>query len=119
MGPGYGEPMNASPLMMPRRKTDLAPAIVAYTTTTGDAPRDARATSNLPVYDDYTPYCFVCRRVTDHAGEHESLVEAGLAEYGDGGTVRRTAAWDDDKAAAISQAEYVAYCAAVGIDAHN
>lgn len=28
-----------------------------------------------------TPYCFICSRCTDHIGEHEDLVAAGLAEY--------------------------------------
>lgn len=26
-------------------------------------------------------YCFVCKRATDHRGEHDDLVEAGKAAY--------------------------------------
>lgn len=30
---------------------------------------------------DYYDWCFVCSRPTDHRGEHDDLVEAGLASY--------------------------------------
>lgn len=30
---------------------------------------------------DYIEYCFVCGRCTDHRGEHDDLVEQGLAVY--------------------------------------
>lgn len=32
---------------------------------------------------DYDDYCHVCGRYTDHFGEHDELVELGLAAYGD------------------------------------
>ena len=33
------------------------------------------------------PYCFVCRRCTDHFAEHDDLVEAGEVEYREDGSV--------------------------------
>lgn len=39
------------------------------------------------LYDESDPYeewCFVCSRATDHRGEHDDLVEQGLASYGRG-----------------------------------
>lgn len=54
-------------------------------------------------------YCFVCSRCTDHVGEHESLVAAGLAAY-DGYDVVKTERWDAEKAREVSEAGYVAYC---------
>lgn len=60
-------------------------------------------------------YCFVCGRCTDHVGEHEALVEAGLAEYAEDGVVLRTAAWDADRAREIAEAEYQAYRAELGL----
>lgn len=41
---------------------------------------------------EWQEYCFVCRRCTDHVGEHDDLVEAGLAEYPGRYEVRWTAA---------------------------
>lgn len=32
--------------------------------------------------DFYNEWCFVCSRPTDHRGEHDDLVEQGLASYG-------------------------------------
>lgn len=59
-------------------------------------------------------FCFVCNRATDHFAEHDALVHAGLATYRDhdgnvDGTVRRTAAWDDETARKVSDAEYAEY----------
>lgn len=54
-------------------------------------------------------YCFVCNRVTDHWGEHDALVDAGLAQYSDDGTVYRTEKWDDALAKEITEAEWEAY----------
>lgn len=37
-----------------------------------------------PFYDEsdyYDEWCFVCKRPTDHRGEHDDLVEQGLASY--------------------------------------
>jgi hypothetical protein len=31
--------------------------------------------------DVFEPYCYVCRRCTDHVAEHDDLVDVGLAEY--------------------------------------
>ena len=60
-------------------------ATLVHTTTTGDAPADAGG------WDD-EPHCFVCGRHTDHFAEHDDLVEQGLAEYRDDGSVVWTAA---------------------------
>lgn len=34
---------------------------------------------------DPTPFCEVCGRVTDHVGEHDDLMEAGMIDYNRGG----------------------------------
>jgi len=34
--------------------------------------------------DFYNEWCFICSRPTDHRGEHDDLVEQGLASYGQG-----------------------------------
>ena len=58
----------------------------------------------------YDSYCFVCSRCTDHVGEHEALVEAGLAMYEvESGTVLKTAFWNDFYARIISDIEYYNY----------
>lgn len=57
------------------------------------------------MYDNDFDYCFVCSRPTDHVGEHEALVAAGMAAY-DGGTVTRTATYDREAAVVIADAEY-------------
>ena len=57
------------------------------------------------MYDDDFDYCFVCSRTTNHVGEHEALVAAGMAAY-DGGTVTRTATYDREAAVVIADAEY-------------
>lgn len=107
----------ATPLMMPRRKPVAAPsAEVVYTTATGQAPRGtyAEEAPQVRVVDSYYgAYCFVCRRVTEHAGEHDALVEAGLASYDRDGSVLRTERWDADKAREIFEAEYAAYVARI------
>ena len=61
-------------------------------------------------------YCFVCGRVTDHFGEHEALVEAGLAVYRDNGSVVRTDTWDDELARQIQEREYQALIASLQLD---
>lgn len=39
---------------------------------------------DLSDYDYYmNEWCFVCSRPTDHRGEHDDLVEQGLASYDD------------------------------------
>lgn len=91
--------MTATPLNMPHRKT-----VLTAVAPPAPAPRPE---------DTYEPYCFVCSRPTDHVGEHEALVEAGLASYDRDGSVRRTSAWDADAAAAISQAEFETYMQAI------
>lgn len=58
-------------------------------------------------------FCFVCSRATDHFGEHPALIEAGLAVYdtADGNNyVKKTAAWDDQRALEVAQREYLEYC---------
>lgn len=35
----------------------------------------------VDITDYLTEYCFVCLRATDHRGEHDDLVEQGLATY--------------------------------------
>lgn len=62
----------------------------------------------------YDTYCFVCNRPTDHFGEHNALVEEGLAEYRKDGSVVRTDAWDDTRAEAVAEAEYAALKAELG-----
>lgn len=58
-------------------------------------------------YDAYDcSYCFACSRPTDHVGEHDGLVAAGLVEYQHGDVVR-TALWNADLAASVSDAEYM------------
>lgn len=89
----------SSPLMMPTRRADHA-ADVRHTRPTGHrfiAPVEA---------DD--PHCFVCHRHTDHWGEHDEIVEAGLAAYAADGSVYRTDAYDEDLARAIFEAAYAA-----------
>lgn len=61
------------------------------------------------VFDDYDPWgahCFVCGRHTDHFAEHDAIVEAGLATYGDDGSVRLTDKWDEELASRLAQEEY-------------
>lgn len=104
--------MNVTPMVMPRRKVEPA-AVTVYTTTTGDARSTRHATRPAPTFDAYEPYCFVCRRCTDHVGEHDALADAGLVEYSGGGVVSRTDKWDDDLASVIAAAEYEKYTAAL------
>jgi hypothetical protein len=107
--------MNVSPLMMPTRKVDHAAAPVrpVYTTATGQTPRGEYVEENpfeFPSvgfdFDEYDPHCFVCGRHTDHFGEHEALVEAGLAYYTGDGSVHKTEKYDADLAAKIQNEEY-------------
>lgn len=59
---------------------------------------------------DYGPFCFVCKRPVEHIGEHEALVNAGMAEYDDeSGVVRKTKSYDSAKAQKIQkeEAEYL------------
>lgn len=64
------------------------------------------------MYDDTDPFCFVCSRCTDHFGEHDALVEAGLAAYDtESGSVYRTDKWDRELATQIAQREYEEYVA--------
>lgn len=59
---------------------------------------------------DYGPFCFVCKRPVEHIGEHEALVNAGMAEYDDElGVVRKTKSYDSVKAQKIQkeEAEYL------------
>ena len=53
---------------------------VAYSTRTGDSPRPALRSQSWAAWDD-EEYCFVCSRCTDHVGEHDDLIETGVAEY--------------------------------------
>lgn len=55
---------------------------------------------------DYGPYCFVCKRPTDHIGEHEALVSAGMAEYDDEtGYVKRTKQYSEKEVERVHQRE--------------
>jgi len=61
---------------------------LAYSTSTGDA---LRLAFDLPtqgdiVEDEHEPHCFVCGRHTDHFAEHDDMVAAGQARYGEDGT---------------------------------
>jgi hypothetical protein len=91
----------------------MSTSAIVYSTSTGAAPsgalvEESPATFGVPVDVDVDPHCFVCRRHTDHFGEHDALVEAGLAYYTGDGSVHRTDAWDADLARAIADAEYQA-----------
>jgi hypothetical protein len=75
---------------------------IVYSTSTGqDVPFSACV--DLEPED----HCFVCNRHTDHFAEHDALVEAGLAVYGEHG-VYRTSSWDDERAESIQREEYTA-----------
>jgi hypothetical protein len=57
-------------------------------------------------YDDFS-YCFNCGRATDHSGEHDGLVAAGLVTYdAQTGSVNKTEKWTRELAALVSEAEY-------------
>lgn len=87
-------------------------ARLVYSSMTGDAPAATFTEADVEIgfyVDD--AHCFVCGRHTDHAGEHDDLVAAGMAAYEKDGTVVKTAAYDRDRARAIGEAGYVAYCA--------
>lgn len=72
-------------------------------TSTGHRPVPSRTHDDIP-----QAFCFVCSRVTDHFAEHDALVAAGLATYGEHGSVYRTELWDATVAAAVAEAEYQA-----------
>ena len=59
---------------------------LAYSTSTGDAPR-VYVDQTPMVEDESEPHCFVCGRHTDHYAEHDDMVEAGTARYGEDGSV--------------------------------
>lgn len=63
----------------------------------------------LPEQDPYSEWCSVCSRATDHTGEHDGLVEAGMAVYGPGGAVSKTETYDSSLARKIEEAEYSYY----------
>lgn len=44
------------------------------------------------------PFCFICSRSTEHVGDHDDLLEAGLVKYRDNGSVVATPAWDGEEA---------------------
>lgn len=98
-------------------------AEAVYTTSTGQPPRgsyteDPRlGISILAPIDVDDPHCFVCRRHTDHAGEHSALVEAGLAYYTGDGSVHRSEKWDDEQARLVAEAEYREYRERLGLNA--
>ena len=104
--------MNATPMIMPRRRPVRAESSRRYSTSTGDLPLPVPVPSDTGVlgYED-DPHCFVCGRHTDHGSEHDALVEAGLATYDADGSVRRTAQWDRTRATQIADAEYQRYVA--------
>jgi hypothetical protein len=60
-------------------------------------------------------YCFLCSRCTDHSGEHDALVDEGLAEYetdAEGywtGTVLKTEFYHPIAARIISEIDYWFY----------
>jgi len=96
--------MNASPLTAARQIRAAKEAAderlarkarqprLAFSTETGDA-RDVKLSADsyrLTRDESDVAFCFVCNRCTDHVGEHDDLLDAGLAEYV-AGDVRRTA----------------------------
>jgi hypothetical protein len=58
----------------------------------------------------YGDHCFVCGRHTDHVGEHDDLMIAGMVTYS-GGSVVLTDSYDEKAARLISDAAYEVYCA--------
>lgn len=83
-----------------RKVNRVQPNRVVYRTATGEMPTDLRTGQRLvevpvvSVEDD--PHCFVCHRHTDHFAEHDDMVEAGTARYGEDGSVYPVPwRWDD------------------------
>jgi len=62
-------------------------SVLAFTTSTGDAPRVYREPSPVVAIEEDDAHCFVCGRHTNHFAEHDDMVEAGTARYGDDGSV--------------------------------
>lgn len=93
--------------------TATTTTVLVYSSMTGDAPADMFFSADLPAVVTYEDdaYCFVCGRCTDHAGEHDDLVAAGMAAYEANGSVVKTAAYDRDRAREIVELAYVAYLA--------
>jgi hypothetical protein len=92
--------------------TTMSTSTLAYSSSTGTgttyiAPEHDTTPAAVSFYED-DEYCSVCGRCTNHVGEHEDLVAAGLAEY-EGGNVHRTTAYDADRAREISEAGFQAY----------
>lgn len=54
-------------------------------------------------------WCGVCHRATDHFGEHDDMIAAGLAAVDEDGYLVRTAAWSDDVARLVADAGFEAY----------
>lgn len=77
--------MNATPataarqIVTARRVNRVQVDRLAYSTSTGDAPR--REVPTPEYVEEHEPHCFVCGRHTDHWGEHDDMVDAGTAYY--------------------------------------
>lgn len=72
----------------------------------------------LPEPEDFVsdPFCFVCGRCTDHWGEHDDLVEAGMADYKLDGSVVKTEKWSAAAAKQITDATWAELKAAMERD---
>lgn len=73
-------------------------SILAYSTSTDGVVVDNMPEEVVPVLawvEEPDPHCFVCQRHTDHFAEHDDMVEAGTARYGEDGSVYPVPwAWD-------------------------
>lgn len=88
--------MNATPataarqIRTARRVNRVQSDRLVYRTVTGEMPTDLRTGQRIervPVVIEDDPHCFVCHRHTDHYAEHDDMVEAGTARYGEDGSV--------------------------------
>lgn len=84
-------------------------------TTTTDLREEEVFLPEAEVEYEETPYCLVCGRCTDHWGEHDDLVEAGLAEYRSDGSVVKTDQWSAEVARSITEATWARISAELGL----
>ena len=92
----------------------MSTATLVYSTTTGADPvfhdgfaEDLAAFDGAyvdPAEQEWPAFCFVCSRVTEHAGEHDDLVAAGLVTYAEDGNVLKTEAYTSASALAVIRA---------------
>lgn len=83
--------------------------------TDGTSTTDLREEEIFLPEPDEDPFCFVCGRCTDHWGEHDDLVEAGMAEYKRDGSVVKTEKWSAAAAKQITDATWARVSADLGL----